>query len=502
MDRCDEEQPLQPSEKKSAEENETSSPWSLTSIGIILSFGAAGYSNQAYGTPVVYYMYDTLGIRTQQYYVYKALITVPELLVVIYGFVGEMYPILGKRCKYLLAIGLIVNIFSLGSMFLLGTPSYTQILWLTFLAKAGTYCHYSMSFMLAQDRSLKEDDDRKGIFFITGLVFNSLGAILGQLLSVSYSTTFEEIDSSIHLTWGGLDFSQLCLMSAIVPSLVLPLVIFIGEDDAKPSDVTHEAIKLFDHLAEPYVYGPVIGLAGIKFLETSNSAEGSLLLDGCGVDEFQYTILSILGMIMAWAANIVYRDVFFSWGFRRLYVLTISILVMSMLNDELGVYAFGTQTKGCLYYLGFDDLVSYFCSYMQIAVHSVIVLLMCQGSRNGKQNLMITSMITAGWCLEEVCADFYSTWVNVSTDAMSKHKYEGYYLLQLICTGVTCISLFLVFLIPRNRDDFVVFIESCKLRPVSERRSYSMATALLLWWSFAIVFTITFAIFEKWFLDE
>mmetsp|Transcript_1528 Transcript_1528/g.1879 ORF Transcript_1528/g.1879 Transcript_1528/m.1879 type:complete len:504 (-) Transcript_1528:424-1935(-) len=475
-------------------------PWSISSAGIILSFGVAGYSNQAYGTPLVYYMYDSLDISTQEYYVYKALTTVPELLIVIYGFIGEMYPIRGKRCKYLLALGLIVNILSLGSLYLLKTPSYNQVIWLAFLAKAGTYCHYSMGFMLAQDRSLMESDSRRGTFYMTGLILNSLGAVLGQLLSTSYSTTIAEIGGSLAISWGGLDFSQLCLASVMIPILALPAVLVIVEDDASPSNFTEEANRLLDLLAEPYVYGPVIGFTGIKFFTTSNSAEAALLLDGCGVNEFQYTVMAIACMFTAWVTNIVYRDYFFPWGFRLMYALTIGVNVVSMFNDMIGVDLVGTQVPACIYYLGFDDLIGYFSSYSQIAVHSVVVLLMCQGARNGKQNLMITSMVTAGWCLEEVCADFYSTWVDVSTVALSKHRYKGYYELQLICIGVTCMGFFLLPLIPSSREDFVECIKANNARPTDERRSYSMATGLLLWWSFAVVFTIVFAAFQNWFL--
>ena len=46
-------------------------PWAKGSVAVTLTFGVVGYLDQVYSTPITYYMYDTLGISTQEYYVYK-----------------------------------------------------------------------------------------------------------------------------------------------------------------------------------------------------------------------------------------------------------------------------------------------------------------------------------------------------------------------------------------------------------------------------------------------
>jgi len=80
-------------------------PWAKASLAITLTFGVVGYLDQVYSTPLTYYMYNELGITTQEYYVYKALKTVPIMLNVVFGFFGELYPINKKRSKWLMFIG-------------------------------------------------------------------------------------------------------------------------------------------------------------------------------------------------------------------------------------------------------------------------------------------------------------------------------------------------------------------------------------------------------------
>ena len=46
-------------------------PWAKASLAITLTFGVVGYLDQVYSTPLTYYMYNELGITTQEYYVYK-----------------------------------------------------------------------------------------------------------------------------------------------------------------------------------------------------------------------------------------------------------------------------------------------------------------------------------------------------------------------------------------------------------------------------------------------
>ena len=108
-----------------------------------------------------------------------------------------------------------------------------------------------------------------------------------------------------------------------------------------------------------------------------------------------------------------------------------------------------------------DGILADWASYTAIATHSVLIVLMCNGCgvRTGKENLILNSMITAGWDLmqvsqssrlhhhhprrdttasstiytgsndlrlRQICSDYYSTWFNVSTEAISKGNYSGW----------------------------------------------------------------------------
>ena len=51
-----------------------------------------------------------------------------------------------------------------------------------------------------------------------------------------------------------------------------------------------------------------------------------------------------------------------------------------------------------------DGILADWASYTAIATHSVLIVLMCNGcgERTGKENLILNSMITAGWDLMQV----------------------------------------------------------------------------------------------------
>lgn len=471
-------------------------PWALSRVAIPLTFAAGGYLNQVYSTPMVYYMYDVLGIETQQYYVYKALITVPILLQVCFGFFGECVPILKKRCKYLLLTGTSTAAACLILLASIKEPTYDQVLWLGFGAHCGAQCANAMSYMLVQDYSDKEPKEKRGRLMATCLIVNSAAAALGQFVSLGYSHTLSELSSNWN--WGGFSTSELFLVAAAVPVLLIPFIILMKEEDAKATSLTFELKKLVDCLAQPYVYLPITAMAGIKFLTTDNSSGSALLLDGCGVSELQYNIMQIGCMVSAWFTNYIYREYLFNWDYRKLYCMCICAAVATKCNDMLGVYLFGKTDTPCIVYIGIDSVLSDWASYTAIAVHSVLIVLMCQGDRQGKQNIMLTSIITAGWDLMEVATDFYSEWFNVSTTAMEKHNYSGYYHFQLLCVSITLLGLLLLPLIPTTREGFMRLIHICKK---TDKRSYVASTLLLSWWSGAVTFTLIFAAFKDYFLN-
>lgn len=471
-------------------------PWTLSRIAIPLTFASGGYLNQVYSTPMVYYMYNVLGIETQQYYVYKALITVPILLQICFGFFGECVPIFKKRCKYLLLFGTATAACSLIALAAINSPSYVQVLWLGFAAHCGAQCANAMSYMLVQDHSDKEPKSKRGRLMATCLIVNSAAAALGQIVSLGYNHTLSELN----LSWwkNGFSIGQLFLISAAFPVILIPFIIVMEEDDAKASNPVYEFKQLVDCLAQPYVYLPITAMAGIKFLTTDNSAGSALLLDGCDVTEFQYNLMQIGCMVAAWFTNYIYREYLFNWDYRKLYCICICVAIFSKCNDMLGVYMFGETEMPCIMYIGTDTVLADWASYTAIAVHSVLIVLMCQGDRQGKQNIMLTSIITAGWCLMEVATDFYSEWFNVSTSAMEKHNYSGYYHFQLLCVSITLLGLLLLPLIPTTRVAFLRLIQICNK---SDKKSYVASTLLLVWWCGAVTFTLIFAAFKSYFLD-
>ena len=83
------------------------------------------------------------------------------------------------------------------------------------------------------------------------------------------------------------------------------------------------------------------------------SASAAFLLDGCGVTEFQYTIMAMSNMLAAWATNFVYKRVFFKWKFQTVYFLCVLVAVAAKINDYIAAHSsLGREQWPCFFYFG------------------------------------------------------------------------------------------------------------------------------------------------------
>ena len=111
-----------------------------------------------------------------------------------------------------------------------------------------------------------------------------------------------------------------------------------------------------------------------------------------------------------------------------------------------------------------DGIFADWASYTAIATHSVLIVLMCdsQGKKRGKENLILNSMITAGWDMMQICSDYYSTWFDVSTTSISNQNYNGWYGMQMLTILVTACGFALIPMIPTTREAFVEWANKCR----------------------------------------
>ena len=85
----------------------------------------------------------------------------------------------------------------------------------------------------------------------------------------------------------------------------------------------------------------------------ASSASAAFLLDGCGVTEFQYTIMAMSNMLAAWATNAVYKRVFFKWKFQTVYFLSVLVAVAAKINDYIAAHtSLGREQWPCFLYFG------------------------------------------------------------------------------------------------------------------------------------------------------
>jgi len=190
-------------------------PYTWENSGISLSYFDVGIAIYFLGTPISYYLIDTLDVSSTSYSAYATLVSLPWCLKFIFGMISDGAPIFGYRRKSWLIIGwlLFVGIsFFLAS---LGQPDLTYTAVFMFLMT----CSYLLSDVctdcLCVERARHESEELKGTLQTNGYTIRAFGCVIGAILgTLLYNTS----------SWGwGLTIAQLFALNALIPMTgVLP----------------------------------------------------------------------------------------------------------------------------------------------------------------------------------------------------------------------------------------------------------------------------------------
>ena len=67
-----------------------------------------------------------------------------------------------------------------------------------------------------------------------------------------------------------------------------------------------------------------------------------------------------------------------------------------------------------------------------------------------------TSLASPTLGRSQISVDYYSNWFDVGTEEISKHDYDGFYALQALCAGLTCLH------VGKDCEDVVIVREAEK----------------------------------------
>lgn len=227
-------------------------PYSWHNAAIMSSYFCVGFGMTFIGTPLTYYMIDTLYSSAEEQNVVSVVMSLPWSFKLLYGFLSDAVPIRGQRRKPYFCIGWAVYVAANALLAALVTPSVGWIAALMLVQTMGYMCSDVMTDTLVVERSKAfETEVERGSLQAAGYTLRTAGTCLGSVLgAVLYNTS----------SWGwGLTISQIFVLNATLPVLLLaPLVPSLVDDPsgAAPPPIADQWRGIFALVQRRAVWQP------------------------------------------------------------------------------------------------------------------------------------------------------------------------------------------------------------------------------------------------------
>jgi MFS family permease len=292
-------------------------PFLLPNAGISLSYFDVGIATYFWITPASYYLIYYLNADATLYSAFFTLVYLPWSLKFIFGLISDGIAILGYRRKSWMIIGWIIYVTFSIWLFVLGEPSITYIVSLTFFLSCAYLFSDVCTDTLCIERSRYEPDDIRGSFQTSGYTIRAFGCLIGALMgSFLYNTD----------SWGwGLTIGQIFLLNAFIPLTgVLPSVYHLVEL-APPKQLPtffEQLESLWSTLQLRAVWQPMAFIYIYYLLQVPNSAWTNFLIVGLDFTNFQIGMLTVAGAGLYWAGMVIYKQLLFETGWRWIYIYT------------------------------------------------------------------------------------------------------------------------------------------------------------------------------------
>jgi hypothetical protein len=287
-------------------------PLALQNLAIMSSYFCVGFGMSFIGTPLSYYMIDTLNSSAEEQNVVSIVCSLPWSFKLLYGFLSDGLPINGQRRKPYFIIGWTIYIAANLVLSILGRPSVEWIAGLMLVQTMGYMMSDVMTDTMVVERSkLFENVETRGTFQAAGYTIRTAGTCVGSVLgAILYNKN----------SWGwGLNISQVFIINALLPALVLiPLIPSLVETPptCAPPSISQQWEGIFELVQKRAVWQPCAFIFVYNVFQVSNAAWGNFLVLGLGFDSWQLGVLTIVASFASWAGIVVFKKFFFNISWR------------------------------------------------------------------------------------------------------------------------------------------------------------------------------------------
>ena len=425
--------------------------WSLPNLAIPLSYFCIGVALQLLRTPLIVYFIEDLSASPADVNVLFTVMAVPWCFKVLYGFLSDCIPIGGLRRKPYFMFGWVVYVGCNLILAVTPYPSIRMCIFLVFLQTAGYMLADVMTDALIVERSQYEPLEQRGTMQSMGYIIRFFGSTVGATIgALVYNKDSWDVYLPINLIF--------FLNAAFPLFFLLPVVPFLMEieTECEARDFMTQCRDLFHTAQLRAVWQPMTFVYVYNALQLTNAAWMNFLVEGLGFTAWMIGLVSIAGSIMSWLGIMTYKKFFFGSNWRTVYFWCTTLASAIAIAQTLLV--FGINRKWGISDIWFsmgDDVLVEFVIAVQFLPMCIMYLGLCPEGSEGTTYAMLTTFSNlAGTIAFDISTALTEVW-DVSSEAIENGDYDGVWKLSVLCGIVGPIPLFLLGLIPKNKEDQV-----------------------------------------------
>jgi hypothetical protein len=342
-----------------------------------------------------------------------------------------------------------------------------------------------MTDALIVERSRYENQESRGTMQSKGYIIRFFGSTVGAALgAVVYNKDEWEWYLPIRLVF---------FINGVLPLLfLLPVVPYLLELDTncKPKNFYKQCQELFQTVQLRSVWQPMTFVYIYNAFQLTNAAWMNFLVEGLDFSAWMIGLVSVVGSIMAWFGIMTYKKFFFASNWRVVYFWCTSLASAIALGQLILVFGLNKKAyiPDIIFSMG-DDVLVEFVIAVQFLPMCIMYLGLCPTGSEGTTYAMLTTWSNlAGSLAFDISTVLTAVW-DVSSQTISEGDFSGVWKLSLLCGLIGPLPLFLLGLIPKNKED------QRRLQK-DETRSYSAGVIFIIVMFFTLFITFVESIYE------
>ncbi|KAJ9468867.1 Folate-biopterin transporter 1 [Diplonema papillatum] len=425
--------------------------WSISTISVPLSYFVVGLVQNAYVTPLRYYLVETRGIETTRMSVLGPIQSLPWCFKVFFGVISDCYPMRGERRRPYFVLGWL-GYFTVAVVTarLVDQVAFPMLILLLFLQHSFFVMSdvASDSLLVERSRVIEEEDD-VGSMQSTCYVLRFTGSVIGAVFGAAVQ------DVGAHFFSATIGMSDIYYFLALASLAPLVSAYYLEETAAAPNSrgVMTEIQTIIATLSRQAVYRPMFFIAVYNFMQWSNPGWYNFLIKRLHFTEAQIGFMGVVASMVTFCGVSAYRRFWMHVGWQTVYLWTtiftvffamLQLLLIVGYNRVLGI-------PDIWFSLG-DYAIAEFVRAVQFLPTMNMYISMCPPGGEGSMFAILTTMSN----LSGVCGSNFSELLaylwpwDITNAAFTSGDVTGFFLLSLLTALANPLPLLLINLLPSS----------------------------------------------------